>query len=185
MRKQRLKQLYASSLRLQTGLSHDQYNQLLERAGLIRMKGSKYKVEGDVWKNFIPCGEFKDAHPHSKIVKGGKRWYIRLGPKQAGYLASAAAQYKDAGADADISPPRINGIEGIQKSLREALQSIEAEEDASSEDSSYYDATSEESDETLSEDDEEEQEDGGIDTGPNAKITKDGYPMLASLIAFH
>ena len=42
LRKQRLAQLQLSSLQLQTGLTRDQYNELLKSTGLLHEKGGKY-----------------------------------------------------------------------------------------------------------------------------------------------
>ena len=79
------------SFRLQTGLSQDDYNNLLVIAGLL-MKDKTYggyRVEANEWKTFVSEiadeAEFDGAVILRNICGSSKRYYIRLVPKRQGY----------------------------------------------------------------------------------------------------
>mmetsp|Transcript_20310 Transcript_20310/g.42510 ORF Transcript_20310/g.42510 Transcript_20310/m.42510 type:complete len:110 (+) Transcript_20310:368-697(+) len=100
------------SFRLETGLSEDEYNNLLVIAGLLKKnsKSGDYIVQAREWKHFISELRFDVEFDYSNFLRnilGNKRrWYIRIGQKNAEYYQNARDQIEAN----NLVPPRIQNI---------------------------------------------------------------------------
>ena len=94
-------------LRRHMGLDEDTYINMMVRCGWFQKRKTAIRMQADNIKNlFITLkieAESESAHPKGS---GGRRLWIRLGPKQKGYHNSVASQVHAQ----DFMPPRNGSL---------------------------------------------------------------------------
>lgn len=120
-KKQQLKILNLSSLCQQTSLLREQYHNMLLTIGLLSKFAGGYRVNIKGWNNFLESldidAEFSDCSIW-KIASGGRRYYVRIGPKNDGeYIKKIEDQIS---LEVERKPPRFRGT-AVRKKLRDAL----------------------------------------------------------------
>ena len=114
--RERLDVLNAASLQKHSGVNAQIYCSILEHAGLLFKYGSGWRVKPEKWRSLFSRLDMEDSEIDSADPSGrdGKRWYIRLEPKQDGYCLSVN--------DSNFfSPPRTNSISEDRRRLRGAV----------------------------------------------------------------
>ena len=176
-KKKRLEELGRSSLQKLTSLSPEKYTNILMGAGMLRLRAGKYNVQSgpfEKWVRGLEIGaEFIAANPSSRIVQGGNRYYICLGPQQRGVTDSPVAQFSAAAKDPSLySPPELPFLSVYQRKLRMGLRVETSTQEDKESDSSWVQSDSEEDNNELSEEDFEQE---------LVMKTKTSYPTISSL----
>ena len=123
-KKSRLNNLRKMSLHNLLGISHEEYNQLLIKCGIMVERGSRWGIalhfKPDVVtalmsKHNITGYELESARPRDS---SGRVHYLRLGPKQTGYITSAQEQVICGSFDI----PRYNDFTKLRRTLRAVVR---------------------------------------------------------------
>jgi hypothetical protein len=128
-RKKRFRDLYQMSFCLETGLSEDEYNTLLVIAGLLKknIKSGEYMVQYQEWKHLNSelriDVEIEAANVLQSILGNKRRWYIRIGQKNAEYNQNARGKIEAN----KLVPPGIQNIRAERRNLKRVFSNFNDE----------------------------------------------------------